>query len=241
MPICQADAKSLEINCGAYLSQDKIMLDELRSGLDMHTLNQESFGLPSRLIAKVLIFRIMYGGTGYSFAKDSDFISVSTSAKYWENKIENFYAKYTGFRDWHKYIVQTATRQGYLLMPTGRKYNFELVRNYKQELEAPQTTIKNYPVQGLGADLMAIARVSFKRRWDNAGIVGKCINTVHDSIVVDVPTYEVPRVAQLFHDVFRDLPANFQKMFKVEFNLPLRCEVKVGKNMMDMEEYQIAA
>lgn len=241
MPICQADAKSLEINVGAYLSQDPIMLRELRSGLDMHTLNQDAFGLPSRLIAKVLIFRIMYGGSGYSFAKDSDFINVSTSVKYWEDKIEAFYSKYKGFREWHNKIVSLAVKQGYLLMPTGRRYNFELVRNYKGELEAPQTTIKNYPVQGLGADLMAIARVSFKKRWDNAQIIGKCVNTVHDSIVVDVPSYEIHRVAVLFHEVFRDLPANFQKIFGVEFNLPLKCEVKVGANMMEMEEYKIAA
>jgi len=56
--ICNSDAKGLETYCGAYLSHDRIMMEELRSGVDMHGANQEAFGLPSRLIAKVLIFRI---------------------------------------------------------------------------------------------------------------------------------------------------------------------------------------
>lgn len=55
--ICQADAKSLEIYTAAYLSQDPVMMQELRDGLDMHGLNQEAFNLPSRLISKVLNFR----------------------------------------------------------------------------------------------------------------------------------------------------------------------------------------
>ncbi len=51
------DAKSLEVFVGAYLSKDEVMYEELLSGLDMHTNNQKTFGLPSRLIAKVFMFR----------------------------------------------------------------------------------------------------------------------------------------------------------------------------------------
>jgi DNA polymerase I-like protein with 3'-5' exonuclease and polymerase domains len=245
VPLIQCDAKGLEIYCGAYLSQDKVLMEELVQGLDIHRLNQEALGLPpgdiGRLIAKIFIFRLMYGGSAYSYAHDSDFMGVSTSEKFWQAKIDAFYNKYKGFRDWHIKIVRDATRNGYLLMPTGRRYDFELVRNFRGELEPPQTTIKNYPVQGLGADVMAIARVSFKRRWNNENVNGVLINTVHDSIVCDIAGCEAGKVANLFHSVFMDLPANFKRVFGVEFNLPLRCEVKYGKNMLEMEEYKLAA
>lgn len=235
-----------EVYCGAYLSQDKILMQELRDGLDIHGINQrEVLNLGShdegRLIAKIFLFRLMYGGSAYSYAHDSDFMGVSTSEKYWQKIIDAFYEKYKGFRDWHTRILRQATEQGYLIMPTGRRYNFKLKRNFRGEFEAPQTLIKNYPVQGLGADVMSIARVSFYRRFNAEQVKGLVVNTIHDSIGCDVPSEELNHVASLFHSVFDDLPSNFQRVFGVEFNLPLRCEVKVGKNMMEMEEYKLAA
>ena len=233
--ICQADAKSLEIYTAAYLSQDPVMMQELTDGLDMHGLNQEAFNLPSRLISKVLNFRILYGGTGYSFAHDPDFTSVSKSEKYWDSKIEAFYNKYKGLEKWHNTLIQTVVETGQLIMPTGRSYRYE--RNKRGEW--PVTTIKNYPVQGCGADIMSVARVSFSNRFKKEGIDGLQVNTVHDSIVVDVADYEVERVARMFHSVFDDLPKNFERVFKVPFNLPLRCEVSVGKNMKELEEINL--
>lgn len=218
-------------------------MDELRAGLDIHGLNQKALNLPEgevgRLIAKIFIFRLMYGGSAYAYANDPLFMQVSTKEKYWQGVIDAFYDKYKGFRDWHRKIVRDATRDGFLIMPTGRQYDFELVRDYRGELKAPETTIKNYPVQGLGADVMSIARVSFKRRSDVSRITGVSVGTVHDSIVCDMPTREIEKTARLFHDVFNDLPANFKRVFNVEFDLPLRCEVKWGPNMMEMEEYKL--
>ena len=97
MAIVSADARSLEIYCTAYLSQDEVLLKELADGADIHSLNQTAFNLPSRLIAKVLVFRIIYGGSAFSFANDPDFRDTSTSEKYWQSVIDKFYAKYKGY------------------------------------------------------------------------------------------------------------------------------------------------
>lgn len=237
--IVNCDAKALEIYCAAYLSRDKIMMQELWDGADMHSANQLAFNLPSRLIAKVLNFRILYGGSAYSFANDPDFTDVSTSEKYWAKKIDAFYNKYTGLRDWHTKIVQEAMQTGQLVMPTGRVYKFEPKRDFKGELKAPETIIKNYPVQGLGADLMSIARVSFYRRFKDVNINGVLVNTVHDSIVVDCNQSEVGQVAKLFHSVFADIPTNFKRLFGVEFDIPLKCEVSVGNNMKELTELKL--
>lgn len=173
----------------------------------------------------------MYGGSAYSYANDPDFTDVSRSEKFWQKVIDAFYEKYRGLARWHTEIVQQVTLTGQLVMPTGRVYKFERhpVRGW------PETTIKNYPVQGLGADLMSIARVSFMRRFKNGNFNGILCNTVHDSIVVDLPKTEVERCVRLFDDVFSDIPTNFRKLFGVEFNLPLRCECGVGNNMKELQ------
>lgn len=229
--IVNADAKSLEVYGAAYLSQDSVMMKELLDGVDMHSRNQEDFGLPSRLIAKILIFRTIYGGTEYSFANDPDFASVSTSVKYWKKVLDKFFDKYRGLAKWHEQIIQEVVSTGYYVNPaTGRTYKYQR----DQRGNWPVTQIKNYPVQGLGADIMSIARVSFKRRFDNLKIPGVIVNSIHDSIVVDVPSTEVQHVSELFHAVFRDLPSNFKRIFGVDFNLPLLCEVQYGLNMKEL-------
>jgi DNA polymerase I-like protein with 3'-5' exonuclease and polymerase domains len=178
----------------------------------------------------------MYGKSAYGFSKDPDFTDVSTNEKFWQKVIDAFYEKYYGLGNWHTSIIQEAMKNGQLVMPTGRIYTFEMERNYKGELKAPETIIKNYPVQGLGADLMSIARVSFYKRWKNTNIKGVICNTVHDSIVCDIEKEEISRVATIFLEVFKDLPSNFKRIFGVEFNLPLKCEISIGNNMGELSE-----
>lgn len=55
--IVNGDASALEWVVGTYLAQDKIAYEEIWNKVDQHTLNQEAFGLPSRLIAKKFVFR----------------------------------------------------------------------------------------------------------------------------------------------------------------------------------------
>lgn len=55
--IINADAKQLEVNVAAFLSQDPILLDEVRNRVDIHEENRIRFNLPHRLIAKKFKFR----------------------------------------------------------------------------------------------------------------------------------------------------------------------------------------
>lgn len=235
MTIINADAKGLEVVCAAYLSRDKIMMQEIINGVDIHGENQKLFNIP-RLIAKVMKFRIIYGGTAYSFASDPDFTDISTSEKYWQKMIDKYYDKYQGLYNWHGELLRLVTTTGQIITPTGRVFKFEPKPNYRRELVWPITQVKNFPVQSFGADMMSIARISFAKRFYKENISGLIVNTVHDSIVCDVEEREVKRVARIFHEVFNDLPINFERIFKIKFDLPMKCEVSVGKNMKELVE-----
>ena len=233
--IINADAKGLEVVCAAYLSRDKVMMQEIINGVDIHGENQKLFNIP-RLIAKILKFRIIYGGTTYSFANDPDFSEISTSEKYWQKMIDKYYDKYKGLREWHGNLLREVTLTGQIVNPTGRIFKFEPKPNYRGDLVWPITQIKNFPVQSFGADVMAIIRVSFRRRFINEGINGVLVNTVHDSIVADIDKQEVERCNRIFHSVFADFPSNLQRVFGIPFDLPLNAEVSIGSNMKDLKE-----
>ena len=232
-----ADARGLEWVGINFFAQDPVGMEEIIGKVDQHTLNAERFGLPERRIAKIFVFRLIYGGSAWAYVYDPDFNWISKDPKYWQRVIDAFYDKYKGIQRQHIVWVQQATLNGQLVMPTGRFYPFE--RDAKGNW--PRTKILNYPVQGLGHDLMAIARVSFKRRLDSADFSDirndiKLVSTVHDSIVVDTRPEHIGRISNCLESVFRDIPRNFERLFGVVFNLPLEVEIKVGNDLFNMEE-----
>ncbi|UOF81994.1 DNA polymerase [Caudoviricetes sp.] len=234
--LLQADAKQLEFVAASYLSQDQTAIKEIWDGTDQHTDNQQRFGLPSRLIAKTFVFRLIYGGSAFSYANDPNFSSIGNEP-YWESIIEQFYTKYKGLKKWHETIFDTVRRDRKLVMPTGRVYNYEpTIRG--DTVKWPRTKILNYPVQGLGADLMCLARVAaFNRLKNNPSV--KFINTVHDSLILDInekECYNISTVVETVRGAFEDVPKNFQKLFGKEFNLPMRVDIELGPDWGNMEK-----
>ena len=236
MTIVNVDFKSLEVVTAAWLSQDKVMMDEIKAGTDMHEANRVAFGLPSRLVAKVLKFRILYGGTAFSFSKDPDFTPVSKNVAFWEDVIEKYYTKYKGLKKWHDTIIKEATTTGKVISPLGRSFGFEMQKKWNGDMVWPVTDIKNYPVQGTGADIVCMSRVMIHKRLQKLRLSGKLISTVHDSIVADCPQQEVNTFCKVFDEEIAKTPVYLSKYFGVDFNLPLVGEVSVGNNMLDLTE-----
>jgi DNA polymerase I-like protein with 3'-5' exonuclease and polymerase domains len=232
--IVNADAKALEWFGAVYLSKDKKGYEEIWNEVDQHTMNQNDFGLPSRLIAKKFVFRLIYGGSAYSYANDNDFVDVSRSEEFWQDVIDKFYKKYSGIKIWHEALMLEAMSSGRVCIPTGRHFPFRPVDG-KKGPKWPRTQILNYPVQGFGADLMVLARYILKRElFGKSGV--KFICTVHDSIVWDVVDSEVDSVVETIFKSWESIPQEFQKWFGVPLDLPPKVEVGVGPNWKDLKE-----
>lgn len=236
--LIHADVKGLEVVTAAYLSGDKILCEEIKNGIDIHASNQERFKLPDRIIAKILKFRIIYGGTGYSFSRDPDFMNVSRSEDFWNDIITEYYNKYVGIAQWHKQLVDTVLRTGELIMPTGRIFPFNRIDVAKNTAKW-RPKILNYPVQGTGADLVAIGRVTLWRRIKHLGLPCLFQSTVHDSIDLDVDNdldlcYNICSIVE---KSIQDIPVNFKRLFGVDFTLPVNCEIGFGPNLGELEKY----
>lgn len=236
--LLQADAKQLEWVGATFLSQDETAIKEIWNEVDQHADNQQRFGLPSRLIAKTFVFRLIYGGSAYSYANDPNFKDIGNE-DFWQGIIDQFYNKYVGLKQWHTRIYDDARRDRRLTMPTGRVYMYEPEIKYGKA-NWPRTKILNYPVQGLGADLMSIARVSLRNRLkEKEGVL--LVNTVHDSIILDFDEKKQDSVelVKIVDQCFNDVPLNFKKLFGVDFNLPMRVECEVGPDWGNMEKVKI--
>jgi DNA polymerase I-like protein with 3'-5' exonuclease and polymerase domains len=223
-----------------FLSQDTLALAEIQKGVDLHEENRKLLSLPTRLIAKTFLFRLIYGGSCWAYAADPEFTHVSTDPEYWQRVIDEFYGKYSGLARWHEGLVGRAVSDGSITIPSGRVYTFAPYRDKRGEVKWPRTTILNYPVQGFSADLMSIARISAYRRLKGIENVLLC-NTVHDDIEIDLDNDPelCYNISQIMIQVFKDIPKNFKKLYGIEFNVPLEGEVSFGHNLKDMKEFHL--
>lgn len=244
--LLKVDAAQLEWRAKVFLAQDQVGMREIAGGEDLHTDNQKTFGLPSRLIAKIFIYRMIfadafgekgYAGPAYAYANDPDFQVASKSVKFWEEVVERFFKKYEGCYAHSVALIKEATNSGRIVVPSGRFFPFGPVLKWNGEYDWPRTKILNYPVQGFSADLVQIARITLWQRLQQIPEFhqGKIliVNTVHDDIELDVDNDPklIYNISILLEECFRDIPKEFEKRYGSAINVPMAGEVKFGVNL----------
>lgn len=238
-----ADLSAIEWRVLIETCRDPVGMKEILDKEDIHTNNQIAFSLPSRLIAKVYLFRSIYNrGKGYAFTLDPDFMHVSTSAKYWDEVGQKFYKKYAGIEELYKQNIKLITQGKPLVGILGREWLIPMEHDYKGDLKIPETKAVNYPTQGTSADIMMLMRISFWNRLQKQSWASevKLVSTVHDSVTCDAPSKYKQHIGNMFHEVVDDLPKNIQKLFNYTWVVPLACETKAGPNLKDMTKFERA-
>lgn len=234
--LVQCDASQLEWRTLLQLAQDQIGISEILEGQDTHALNQVALALPTRIIAKIFLFRTIYRGSGWSFANDPDFMHVSASPKFWDEMNQKFFEKYKGIDLCHQQWKDIVMEGKPITSPLGRSWTIEIKRDKYGNLKIPWTTLTNYPVQGTGADIMMLVRIMAYKRIKKLGLPIIFVSTVHDSIVVDCPSEYVGSVVAIFNSCFDDLQSTIFTNFGYKWNVPMTCECKQGMNMKDMKK-----
>ncbi|MHC4640090.1 MAG: DNA polymerase [Planctomycetota bacterium] len=245
--ILECDLSSIEWRIVAWLSQDPVMRAEIAAGIDPHTENAINFfgGNPEdgkkfdrlRTIAKTMTFRLIYGGSAYSFFMDAKMPNYSK--KKWEKIVEAFYEKYKGLARWQAAnIRQVWSNGGWLRSPTGRKFIFEKAKGgYRAQ------QIKNYPVQSLAtADIMPVAMVAVYTRFRKEGFKSLIIGQVHDSLVFDVKKDELEAIARMCKEEFEKLPEYINSLWPhMNFDMPLTGDAEYGKTWGSLTKLKLAA
>ena len=68
------------------------------------------------------------------------------------------------------------------------------------------------------------------------GMQSCIVNTVHDSIVIDVHPDEVDSVLDVIKNTNDKLKIIVDKQFKIDLNVPLVLEAKIGNNWLDTKD-----
>jgi DNA polymerase I-like protein with 3'-5' exonuclease and polymerase domains len=225
--VMEADFAQLEFRAAAYLSQDEVAIEEVSTGFDVHSYTAKVItdaGQPTnRQDAKAHTFAPLYGATGYGRTK--------AEAEYYTH----FTDKYQGVADWHSRLAKEAIETQKITTPSGREFAFPDVVRKSTGRVSHFTQIKNYPVQSFAtADIVPIALLHIDELLKDKK---SCIvNTVHDSIVIDVHPEEEQQVINVIDKTNNVLPQLIAARWGVDFNVPLLLEAKIGPNWLDTKD-----
>lgn len=237
--LVEGDASALEWRIAAVLSQCPVMMEEILNDRDPHAATGRDVfkGKGTRTDWKIFNFRMIYGGSAYSFFMDTKMPSFSQ--KKWTQIVEAFYEKYYGLKRWHDSLVESVIRNnGLLINPTGRRFLFTKAQGrYGEEYRRPQ--ILNYPVQSLATgDIIPLVMVYVASTIKARRLRAKLVNQVHDSIIYDCHEEDADEVARIMLHYFRAIPDLMRKHYNMNFNVPMDGEIKMGRNWYDTTKYE---
>ena len=119
--------------------------------------------------------------------------------------------------------------------PSGREFAFPDVYRKPSGRVSHFTQIKNYPVQSFAtADIVPLALLHIDKLLD--GMQSCVVNTVHDSIVIDVHPDEERSVIEVISKTNKELPNLITIRWGLVFNVPLLLEAKIGPNWLDTKD-----
>ena len=227
--IMEADFAQLEFRVAAFLSQDKTAIDEVTTGFDVHSYTAQVITDAgqniSRQEAKAHTFAPLYGASGFG--------RTPAEAAYYEQ----FTKKYSGIGKWHKELAREALATGKIKTPSGREFSFPDVTRRANGTVTFFTQIKNFPVQSFAtADIVPISLIYIDKLLGVNQMQSCIVNTVHDSLVIDVHPKEKDKVLRIIHAANDRLLTIVNKKWKLDFNVPLLLEAKIGPNWLDTKD-----
>ena len=223
--VMEMDFAQLEFRTAVFLAQDKQGMEDVINGVDVHQYTADIIGV-SRQEAKAHTFKPLYGGV----------TGTENEKRYYDA----FKEKYKDIARWHEKLQTEAIQHKVVKLPTGREYAFPGAQRQAWGGSTFSTQIKNYPVQGFAtADIVPITCIEVYKLMKEAKLKSVLVNTVHDSIVVDIHPDEEQDVINLFSKGAGNVIPRLKQQYNIDFNVPLDVEMKIGYNWLKLNEVKL--
>jgi DNA polymerase I-like protein with 3'-5' exonuclease and polymerase domains len=266
--LLEVDLSQIEVVVQAFLSQDVQMINDIKEGVDFHSkraaevagvtyetvrqgyLDEDPHWTKKRKAAKQFSFQRAYGAGAPA-------ISASTGIPLKDvySLIDAEERMYSGVKEtndqWiadvnHSVKVRDGVACGVFRSPTGTEFRFKREPDRRGRMSIKPTIVKNYPIQGMAADIIKLILARLRGYLWDFNRVGGCVhdeqvllvNTVHDSVIFDVPSgVDMPTLAKGLIELFTTgVLADLKDRLGVDFNVPIKADAEAGKNWYHYDE-----
>jgi uracil-DNA glycosylase family 4 len=170
--------------------------------------------------SKNINFGVSYGQAADAFAQMYHMDKREAQAY-----IDAWWREFPQLKLWTK-AIQILARTGEIVSPLGYKRRFHLIT--KDNLANVEREAVNFVPQNSAGGFTILAIIELVE----AGV--PIVNTVHDSIIADVPTGDATRIARLMKSVMESIPGKY-----LGWQLPFTVDVSIGTNWAQVKEIEL--
>ena len=181
-----ADYSQIELRIMAHLSGDKNMIDDFRSGYDIHAATAakiykkpiEEVTKDERRKAKTANFGIIYGISVFGLAE-----RMNVDRREAKELIDNYFETYKGVYEYIEKCKQEAKANGYVETIFHRKRYLPDINSHNAVVRGyAERNAVNAPIQGSAADIIKVAMINIYRRMKAENMSSTMILQVHDEL-----------------------------------------------------------
>lgn len=223
--ILSADYSQIELRVLAHVSDDENLIHAFNNDQDIHTRTaSEVFGIPmdevtslQRSRAKAVNFGIMYGLSDFGLSRD-----IKTSRKEAKTYIDNYFARYSGVKNYLDNAIEDAREKGYVKTIMNRiRFIPEIKSSNRNVKMLGERLAMNTPIQGTAADIIKIAMINVYNRIKKEKLKSRLILQVHDELVLEAHNDEIETLKTLVRDEMENA---------VKLSVKLTVDVKTGNS-----------
>ncbi len=239
--LMESDFSQMEFRIMVCLARDLSGIEAYQQGLDAHTLTAQSFAPDPtdehRTWAKVINFALLYGGDAYKvqqWARDQ--YGLDWSFKQAEQFVEIFFQTYPMIPQFHTDCdIRLTENRGWFTSVTGHNFHY-------RDWDHPNTAKRdhafrahiNSQAQGPAAQITFMTMFHADRLLLERGMGDiKMVNTVHDSILTEIPSEELIGPITAAIEDGRDIAYEWVKDWMI---VPLLMDHKIGPSWGAMKE-----
>ena len=240
--LIELDYSQIELRVAASLAGEETMIEIYRDGGDIHretaiaVSGKADIEKSDRTKAKSVNFGFLYGMGAKSFMGYSrDSYGVIVTLEEAEEARNRFFEKYRGLRPWHKMVKEGALKNGFVKTLFGRVRYLDGIKYGKgPEKASALRQAVNTSVQSVASDCMILALGLINRLLATPKYGARIIATVHDSVLLEVPTSRYVEVGEKAKHIMEHLPLSH---FGVSLKVPLEAGVASGDTWGGMKEW----
>ena len=222
------DYSQIELRIMAHLSGDRNMIEDFRSGYDIHAATAakiyrkpiDEVTKDERRKAKVANFGIIYGISVFGLAE-----RMNVDRREAKELIENYFATYGGVQEYIEKCKQEAKENGYVETIFHRKRYLPDINSHNAVVRGyAERNAVNAPIQGSAADIIKVAMINIYRRMKEENMRSTMILQVHDELNFNIVPEEKERMLEIVID-------GMQNAFAM--NVPLIADHGWGANWLE--------
>jgi len=224
--ILSADYSQIELRLLAHYAEDEAMIAAFNRDEDIHARTAaEVFGVDpikitseQRRVAKIANFSIVYGGSAYGLAQQTEMDPKDAKAF-----MDTYFARYPGVRNFQQKSIAQAREEGFVTTLLGRRRFIPEINSENFQLRSfAERTAINTPLQGSAADIIKAAMIAVDAEM--GGKKSKMILQVHDELVFDVHRSEMEWLKKMVKEKMEGV---------IELKVPLKVDIGMGPNWLE--------